>query len=605
LYSMPKENKRKNEKTAFQIWLEDKLGREFNSPEELKAYLRELWEKDPDKFGWVVSELKRLGDEIATREGVSISLKDLEPHKEYLPKGDISIEDALKLQKELPKKIIEDLAAQGNMFAEFIKSKIRGKPLQLLQLLVSPLSFADTKNQPFPFVIKRSFAEGLEPEEYFASAVGARRGIVSQQLATSEPGALSKALIGNVAHYVVTMKDCGTHRGMKFPIDSPFVLDRYLAHDHGQFKRNTLVTPQVREAMKKAGFKEIEVRTPMTCMAKEGVCAYCLGPVGDRKLPEVGFNAGAFSGQVITEPMTQFALSFKHIGGLSAYVKEDAFPLVKQMFTMPSGGTFKQKATLAEVSGKVTKVEKSPLGGWVVTIKPDKGKPVEHFVRPDVKPTVKEGDEVEQGDLISTGYAHPKEVLKLKGLEKGRQYLAQAIWNIYQSQGIDIHPKHFEAVVKALTNYAIIKDPRDTSFVQDEVVDIPGLEKYLSERAKKVKKQKAVGKYTARSYGFLLPGQKIERHHLDQLPEEVEVVDSAPEVEPYITSITKLHHHVPDVLVGLSRAELKKVLTDAVWYGKTSDLGWYHPIPKWVMGTITPGSVEKAKKDNGPLGEAK
>jgi DNA-directed RNA polymerase subunit beta' len=264
---------------------------------------------------------------------------------------------------------------------------------------------------------------------------------------------------------------------------------------------------------------------------------------------------------------------------------------------MPSGGTFKQKATLAEVSGRVTSVKKNPLGGWLVTIQPDKGKPVEHFVRPDVKPTVQEGDVVERGDLISSGYAHPYEVLKLKGLEKGRQYLAQALWNIYQSQGIDIHPKHFEAVVKALTNYARIVDPRDTEFVEGEVVDLPALEKHLSQKAQKKKKHEAVGKYAARSYGFLLPGQKIERQHLDQLPDEVEVVDSAPEVEPYITSITKLHHHVPDTLVGLSRAELKKVLLDSVWYGKTSNLNWYHPVPKWVFGTFTDQALEQTKQE--------
>jgi len=588
-------------KSAFHLWLEQQLGRELDTPSDVKDALLELYEKDPERFAEVVSEVKRLGDQIATQEGYSLRFEDLRPRKEFLPK-DLDLKKAIELQKELPKRLADALAQEGNRFGEMVKSGIRGKPAQLMQLLVSPLAFADTSNKPFPFVIKRSFSEGLTPTEYFASAVGARKGIVQTQLATSEPGALSKALIGNVAHYVVTMKDCGTRRGIKYPIDSEHARDRYLAHRHcGKnhcWERNTLTTPEVLDAMKKDGLTEVEVRTPMTCLAKEGVCAYCLGPVGDRKLPEVGFNAGSFSGQIVSEPLTQFALSFKHLGGLAAAVAGagNTFALVRQMFTMPEG-TFRNRATLAEVSGKVEKVQKNPLGGWIVTIA---GK--DHYVSRDVKPTVKEGDEVEKGDLISTGVAHPKDVLRLKGIEKGRQYLAEALRSIYEQQGIKIHPKHFEAVVKALTNYAKIVDPKNTEFVEGEVVDLPGLEKHLVEKAKKVPKEKAVGMATARSYGFLLPGQVITKKDLKNLPDEVEVLspDEAPQVEPYITSITKLHLHSPDFLVGLSRAELKRVLQEAVWYGKGSSLNWWHPMPKWILGAMT----DEAKEKDYPLGTA-
>jgi len=562
-------------KTALHLYLEKELGFEFESPKDLKNRLKELWEQDPDKFREVVSKLKEIGDRIATEHGFSIGLEDLKPVYELKPDTE-DIEEALRLQSELPKKLVDMLHEQGNAFAKMVKAKIRGKPEQLMQLLVSPILFSDARNRPFPFVIKRSFSEGLSPEEYFASSVGARKGIVAQQFATSEPGALSKELIANIADLVVTEVDCGTTHGMVFPIDSPHVIDRYLARDHGKFKRNTLVTPQVRDEMKKAGFKEVEVRTPLTCQAKYGVCAYCLGPVGDRKLPEVGFNIGVVAGQTITEPLTQFVLSFKHTGGLANVSRTTGFEEVKQLLEAPKN--FKNKATLAEVSGKVEKIVKAPLGGWFVYVN---GK--EHYVQQDSEPTVKEGDFVEKGDPISKGMINPRELLELKGVAATRRYLADALYNVYQAQGIDIHPKMFEALARALTKYVEVVDPGTTELVEGEVVDYDSLYKYISDKVKIVPKEKALGKVLARNYGELTAGTVVEKEHLEKLPPQVEVTEHKFEVKPYLPPLSKMHLD-GDWLVGLSRSELLKVLTEGAWYGRVSRLRWFHPLPSYVVG---------------------
>ncbi|RUM30075.1 MAG: hypothetical protein DSY42_05110 [Aquifex sp.] len=563
-------------KTALHLYLEKEFGFEFDNPKELKQKLKELWEKDPQKFGDVVTKLKELGDRISTEAGFTISLDDLEPVHELKPKTD-DINKALKLQSEIPNKLVDMLHEKGNAFAKMIKSKARGKPAQLMQMVVSPILFADAKNKPFPFVIKNSFAEGLRPEEYFASSVGARKGIIATQLATSEPGALSKELIANVAHLVVTEKDCGTTRGMKYPIDSEHILDRYLAHNHGKFPRNTLVTPRVRDEMKKTGIKEVEVRTPLTCMAKDGVCAYCLGPVGDRKLPEVGFNIGVVAGQTVTEPLTQFVLSFKHTGGLASALRTTGFDLVKQLLHMPKN--FSNKATLATVSGKVEKVEKAPLGGWFVYIN---GK--EHYVQSDSEPTVKPGDKVSKGDPISKGFINPKELLELKGIKETREYLAQALHSVYKSQGTDIHPKIFESLARALVKYVEVEDPGTTGLTKGEIVDFDGLRRHIEDKVKIVPKEKAVGKILAREYGDLPPGTEIKKEHLKLLPKKVEVTEHKFKVKPYLPPLQKAHLFNSDWLVGVSRSELLKVLTEGAWYGKTSKLRWYHPLPGYVYG---------------------
>jgi len=564
-------------KTALQVYLEHEYGISFSTPSELKRKLRELWEKDPERFGELITELKRIGDRIATEKGFTIRYEDLKPVDRYKPKKDLGAEEAAKLQQELPKKLVEELAQKGNSFAYMIKSKARGKPNQLLQMLVSPIMFSDAKGRPFPFTIKRSFAEGLSPEEYFAASVGARKGIVMTQLATSEPGALSKELLANVADLVVTEIDCGTKKGMRFPIDSDFVLDRYLAHDHGRWKRNTLVTPEVRDAMKKEGWKELEVRTPLTCLAKDGVCAYCLGPVGDRKLPEIGFNAGVTAGQTITEPLTQFVLSFKHTGGLVG-AGDNAFEQVKRVLHAPK--SFKGKAVLAQKSGTVTKIEKSPVGGHFIYV----GN-VEHYIPSGQEPTVKVGDRVEVGDILSTGIASPREIAEKKGLHAARQYIATALHQIYERQGIDIHPKAFEAVARAITKYVKVEDPGETPLAKGEILDYDALKRYLGSFVKTVPRSKAVGKPLARNYGPYGAGEKVTREMLKNLPQRVEVIEAEGlKLTPYIPPLQKAHLYTNDWLVGMSRSELKRVLLEGAWHGKVSKYRWYHPLPAWVQG---------------------
>jgi len=569
-------------KTALQVYLEHEYGFNLDDPRNLKQELLKLWQKDPQKFADLITELKRLGDRIATEKGFTIRYRDIKPISDLKPKRELSVEEAIKLQNELPKKLVDRLLKEGNSIGFMIASKARGKPNQAMQMLVSPILFSDARNKPFPFTIKRAFSEGLRPEEYFASSVGARKGIVSTQLATSEPGALSKELLANVAHLTVTEVDCGTTKGLKFPVDSDFVLDRYLAHDHGKYKRNTLVTPEIRDSMKKDGIKEVEVRTPLTCQAKDGVCSYCLGPVGDRKLPEVGFNAGVVLGQTITEPLTQFVLSFKHTGGLANVSRGGAFEQVRRLFHMPKN--FAGKAVLAEVSGKVEKIEKSPLGGWYVYIK---GK--RHYIPSSSKPTVQVGDTVEKGDIISEGIASPQEIAKKKGLFEARQYIAQALHNIYKAQGIDIHPKAFETVARALTKYVRVVDPGSTDLVKGEVFDVDGLRKILGDKIKSVPRRQAKGKVLARDYGKYPVGTVVTKDMLKDLPQTVEVIDADVKLEPEIPPLQKAHLYTSDWLVGMSRSELKRVLLEGAWYGKTSKFKWYHPIPRWIMGTFQEG----------------
>jgi len=83
---------------------------------------------------------------------------------------------------------------------------------------------------------------------------------------------------------------------------------------------------------------------------------------------------------------------------------------------------------------------------------------------------VKDGDLVSRGTPLSAGYLDINDVLTIKGLHAAQIYLLDEIQQVYESQGIAIHDKHFEVIIKKMSEKIIIEDEGDTSFIKDEIV---------------------------------------------------------------------------------------------------------------------------------------
>jgi DNA-directed RNA polymerase subunit beta' len=83
---------------------------------------------------------------------------------------------------------------------------------------------------------------------------------------------------------------------------------------------------------------------------------------------------------------------------------------------------------------------------------------------------IKDGDLVPSGTPLSEGYLNVTDVLVIKGLQAAQEYLVNEVQAVYESQGIGIHDKHFEVIVRKMSDKIIIEDEGDSSFTKDEVV---------------------------------------------------------------------------------------------------------------------------------------
>ncbi|MCR4277175.1 MAG: DNA-directed RNA polymerase subunit beta', partial [Candidatus Roizmanbacteria bacterium] len=83
---------------------------------------------------------------------------------------------------------------------------------------------------------------------------------------------------------------------------------------------------------------------------------------------------------------------------------------------------------------------------------------------------IKDGDLISVGTAMSEGYLDIDDILAIKGLRSAQIYLLDEIQDVYESQGIAIHDKHFEVIIRKMSDKVIIEDEGDTSLIKDEVV---------------------------------------------------------------------------------------------------------------------------------------
>jgi len=439
-----------------------------------------LAKQEPTKYQFVVDLFKELGGLYAYKLGSTFKLSDFDLQKlkkmrdAYFSKTDkalAKIDNSNLSKQEKEQRIGEELRkAQAfasnlmeqqtnNTFNRLYVSGAKGSGGQITQILSSPTVVADPKNRLIPSLIHHSYLEGLSPADYFTSSYGTRKGSIAAKLFVAPAGALSKEIMGNTLEVVVSCKECGTGRGLKRDIDDKEnVLYRLEAGT------NKFIDPNYYEQLKRKGIREVTVRSPATCEAREGVCQHCFGFDEKMQFPEIGENVGVMASQAVSEVISQNTISSKHTAGTAA---EDnyGFNEVKAFYNMSS--KFSGAAVISEVSGKVSKIEQSATGGMNVFI--DKKK---YFVPPGRRVTVVLGQDIKAGDPISNGIMPFSKIVPHKGIEQGRQLFIEAANDIYNKAGAHTIKKNLETISRGLINYVEITDPGDfDEYAEGDIVD--------------------------------------------------------------------------------------------------------------------------------------
>jgi DNA-directed RNA polymerase subunit beta' len=392
---------------------------------------------------------------------------------------------------------VED-AMKGNLWRlnpiyMMANSGARGNYSQITQLAGMRGLMTNTKGEIIDEPVKSNFMEGLSVLEYFTSTHGARKGQADTALRTADSGYLTRRLVDVSQDVVVNDEDCGSTGYIDLPLyleggrgdANDSVAARFLARDLASPETGELVaeagtdiTPRLLATWREQLPREtlIPVRTPSKCENPHGVCQTCYGRALSTYRPvDVGEAVGIIAAQSIGEPGTQLTMRTFHTGGIAGEDITAGLPRVVELFEARHP---KAEATLAEIDGFVSLEEAdSDRLIKVVITSPDNTEVREYKVeRQLLKPQYVEGAEVRANTPITEGSVYPHAILENdlrydRGTTTTERYLVDEVQKVYRAQGVDIHDKHIEVIVRQMLRKVVVDDPGDTKLLPEQVAD--------------------------------------------------------------------------------------------------------------------------------------
>jgi len=548
---------------------------------------------DRERVVELIDSIKSLGFWGATRAGISIGLFDAKivPNKqEYLDKAEKEIEE---IEKNVAKGLItpqektqlaqmvwirttEDLAnatwdymGDDNPIRMMVEAGARGSRDQAKQLSAMRGLSTDPTGKIVELPTKSNYRQGLSVFEYFTSARGARKGVADKALKTADAGYLTRRLV-DVAHdVIIRSEECESKSGLEVILTKTFsttrekLLGRKLLEKVVDPKTKkeifkagqTLVEEQI-EQLLKAGVEKVMIRSALTCENKFGICANCYGlDLTTRKLVNIGTPVGVVAAQAIGEPGTQLTMRTFHTGGIVGVDITQGLPRVEELF---EARVPKVIAPMSEIAGKVSVVE-GDLGVKVVirtTQKPHEER--EYLIPITSELQVEDGQLISAGTILASGHLDIKDVLRVKGLTESQKYIVDEVRKVYESQGVPINEKHFEVIVRKMSDKVRIESQGDTN---------------------------------------LLPGEIVDRIKFEE--ENMRVLASGGEpatAEVVILGITRASLQTESFLSAASFQETTTVLSDAAIQGKVDRLlGLKENV---IIGRLIPTSPDRAKMES-------
>jgi DNA-directed RNA polymerase subunit beta' len=547
---------------------------------DLKALVDRCYrELGPVETAHLVDGIKAIGFKFATRGGMTIGLWDIivpDSKKALLKIADDRVE-AIDKQfqrglitdderyeqvvaewQEITKKVSDEMMAalgDANPVRMMTDSGARGNKGNIGQLGAMRGLMADPSGRIIEVPVRSNFREGMTVLEYFISTHGARKGLADTALRTADSGYLTRRLV-DVAQDVITREDdCRTEGGSWITrAESPQEEDGYRRRLVGRLAAADLVDPGVKvkkgqeaplvvarnqmidedlaEAIDKAGFDKVLVRSPLACESRQGVCRHCYGRnLATGSMIGIGEAVGIIAAQSIGEPGTQLTMRTFHTGGVAGPDSTQGLPRVEELFEarIPKG-----KAEISHIDGIVEVIESdasrkvrvtsreafdtpvalpddaellaaagdlvelsqvlarsasgdvvAPVKGFLVRtdeglvvraedvvdreyVIPHSAKLAKH---PITGEEIKSGDLLRAGDAITDGPINPQEYLETRGKDDVQRYLVAEVQRVYRSQGVTINDKHIEIIVRQMLKKVRIDQPGDCEQLPTELID--------------------------------------------------------------------------------------------------------------------------------------
>ncbi|TXR57783.1 DNA-directed RNA polymerase subunit beta' [Quadrisphaera setariae] len=565
---------------------------------QLSAIVNDLAERYPKvQVAATLDALKSAGFHWATRSGTTIAISDLvspdnkqailEEHEARAEKVQQQYEAGLITNDERRQELIEIWTVGTNRVAEDLESSIdpkntifrmvtsgaRGNWMQMRQIGGMKGLVANPRGEIIPRPVKSSFREGLSVLEFFISTHGARKGLADTALRTADSGYLTRRLVDVSQDVIVREDDCGTSRGLTLPIGTrgqdgvlrlldtvetsvyartlaaAVTVDGEVLADAGADVGDVLI-----DALVARGVEEVKIRSVLTCESKVGTCALCYGrSLATGKLVDIGEAVGIIAAQSIGEPGTQLTMRTFHVGGVASEGGDitHGLPRVQELF---EARTPKGQAPIVEAVGRVS-IEDAERTRRI-TITPDDGsEEVSHLVSKRARLLVADGQRVEVGQQVVQGSVDPKQVLRILGPRAVQKHLVDEVQAVYRSQGVGIHDKHIEVIVRQMLRRVTIIDSGDAE---------------------------------------LLPGELAERGRFESENRRVVAEGGTPAAgRPELMGITKASLATESWLSAASFQETTRVLTEAALNGRSDPLlGLKENV---ILGKLIPAGTGLAR----------
>ena len=378
-------------------------------------------------------------------------------------------------------------SSRNNPVWMMVDSGARGNMMQIRQIAGMRGLVANPKGEIIPRPIKSNFREGLSVLEYFISTHGARKGLADTALRTADSGYLTRRLCDVAQDVIIREEDCGTDRGLTFVIaekNAAGVLTKHRDVETSVYGRSLAEPIEIDgkviaaagrdmgdliiNELIAAGVSELKIRSVLTCDSKVGQCAMCYGrSLAAGKIVDVGEAVGIIAAQSIGEPGTQLTMRTFHTGGVAGDDITHGLPRVVELF---EARTPKGVAPIAEAAGVVS-FREDAKGRKIVVTPDDGGEEVAYPIIRRQKLLVEEGQRVEVGQKMVVGAIDPKQVLRILGPRATQVHLVNEIQEVYRSQGVGIHDKHIEVIVRQMLKRITVLEAGDADLLPGELVE--------------------------------------------------------------------------------------------------------------------------------------
>ena len=612
-----------------------------------------------EKTAVVLDNIKELGFKNSSRSGVSIAINDVKvssKKNDIVAKAEVSVEqleeqylDGLITEEErynatvriwtdandeLTQVIAEDLPNYGGIYM-MANSGAKGNIAQIRQMAGMRGLMSNPRGRIIDRPIKSNFREGLTVLEYFISTHGARKGLADTALRTADSGYLTRRLIDVAQEVIVKIDDCGVAHGIQITEYHDEALAglffdrikyRYAAQpianpNTGEIivEKNQIIQDTVISDLREANVDFAEVRSPLTCEAKSGICRMCYGlSLANLKPIMIGDAVGIIAAQSIGEPGTQLTMRTFHTGGVAGADITSGLPRVEELFEARSP---RGAAVLSEISGNVEVIENSDgrtvkitnseeltdeytIDGYTSTVKNNENVIIgsviavsdtdnelkiyarnsgnvetgnnaisitwkddeqrEYAIPAASHLEVSTGDYIESGSAITAGPKNPQQILEIQGREAVQSYLIEEVQKVYRSQGVPIHDKHIETIIRQMLRRVQVHEPGDTD---------------------------------------LLPGDPMDRKAFEDKNAEIiaEGGDPATAIS-ILLGITRASLHMDSFLAAASFQETTRVLTESAVTGKKDQLNGLKE--NVIIGRLIPARYDTTEEGREKLGVA-